>query len=124
MFAHSTQSQAASLRLAVLLLFQSDSDGLRGCLAGSVVLNVQGQCSHNGRRRQKKCFSNLSMLQPLHFFSYYISIERLIALIETKTTHLIKDLDWLCFYLYYPSCGKKTPQWYENEQMQTNRNII
>lgn len=37
---HSSQSQAASLRLAGLLLFQSDSDGLRGCLAGIVVLNV------------------------------------------------------------------------------------
>ncbi len=40
--AHSSQSQAVSLRLAGLLLFQSDSDGLRGCLAGSVVLNVSG----------------------------------------------------------------------------------
>lgn len=46
MLAHSTQSQAVSLRLAGLLLFQSDSDGLRGCLAGSVVLNVSGSlCS-------------------------------------------------------------------------------
>lgn len=48
---HSTQSQAASLRLAGLLLFQSDSDGLRGCLAGSVVLNVSGSlCSQRWRR--------------------------------------------------------------------------
>lgn len=46
MLAHSTQSQAVSLRLAGLLLFQSDSDELRGCLAGSVVLNVSGSlCS-------------------------------------------------------------------------------
>lgn len=39
---YSLCSSAARRHLAGLLLFQSDSDGLRGCLAGDVVFNVSG----------------------------------------------------------------------------------
>lgn len=56
---------------------------LRGCLAGSVVLNVSGSpCSQRWRLRteppshKKKCSGELSVLQWLHLLSGYISTER------------------------------------------------
>lgn len=68
MLVHSSQSQAVSLHLAGLLLFQSDSDELRGCLAGSVVMNVSGSLGSQRLLSPKEIdqqYLNVTLLTPV-----------------------------------------------------------